>query len=90
MARGNAGGRLEEAMVLLVNNEASFLAHLAKSDERFALMDQRLEERFAAIDQRFARMEAELIEIKRILLRHEQMLPALPEAIRQKISFETH
>ena len=41
-----------------------------------------------AVNERFARIESELGEIKSILLRHEQVLQALPEAIRQKIGFE--
>ena len=35
-----------------------------------------------------ARIESELVTIKSILLHHEQMLEALPEAIRQKIGFK--
>jgi hypothetical protein len=38
-------------------------------------------ERFARIEERFAAIEA-------ILLRHEQLLQALPEAIREKIGFK--
>jgi predicted nuclease with TOPRIM domain len=60
----------------------------ARMDERFVQMDERMEERFARTDERFARIEAELETIKAILLRHEQMLEALPEAIRKKIGFK--
>ena len=42
----------------------------------------------AGSDERFARIEAELAEIRAILLRHEQMLQSLPEATRQRIGFE--
>lgn len=49
-----------------------------------------MDERFARSDERFARIETELAEIRAILLRHEQILQSLPEATRQKISFETH
>ena len=96
MVRRSSNGRLEEAMALLINNQASFIAHLARSDERFARADERFaradersDERFARADERFSRIEAELAEIKAILLRHEQMLQALPEAVRQRIGFET-
>ena len=44
--------------------------------------------RLTAVNERFARIESELGEIKSILLRHEQVLQALPDAIRQKIGFE--
>lgn len=103
--RQGGNGRLEEALAALIQNEAAFLAHLsrmderfaraderfAKMDERFAKMDERfakIDERFVQIDERFARIEAELEAIKAILLRHEQMLQNLPEAIRQKIGFK--
>lgn len=37
--------------------------------------------------QQFARINRELEEIKRILIRHEHALADLPEAIRQKVGF---
>lgn len=76
MARRSSNGRLEEALVTLISNQASFQAN-------FMALTARTEERFA-------RIEAELAEIRAILLRHEQMPQSLPEAIRQKIDFETH
>ena len=42
----------------------------------------------ARVDERFARIEAELTAIRTILLHHEQILEALPEAIRQKVGFK--
>jgi chromosome segregation ATPase len=95
-ATRNRNGRLEEAMAVLLNTQVAFLERLARSDERlarmderFARMDERLAERFAAIDERFARIDSELADIKAILLRHEQTLAALPDAIRDKIGFKT-
>ena len=38
--------------------------------------------------QRFARIERDLDIIKAMLLRHEEMLQKLPEAIRDKIGFK--
>ncbi|MBI4460707.1 MAG: hypothetical protein HY648_11705 [Acidobacteria bacterium] len=40
------------------------------------------------MDERFARIESELSEIKSILLHYQQILDALPEAIREKIGFK--
>ena len=71
MARGSSNGRLEEAMLLLINNQANFIAQLG------------------SVDKRFSRIESELAEIKMILLRHEQMLQSLPDAVRQKIGFKS-
>ncbi len=70
MAKKPSNNNLEQAMSLLIQNQAAFLSHLT------------------AVHERFARIESELGEIKSILLRHEQVLQTLPEAIRQKIGFE--
>ena len=45
---------LEQAMTLLIQNQAAFISQLGGMDERFARMD----ERFAQMDERFARIEA--------------------------------
>ena len=81
---------LEQAMILLIQNQVAFLSQITA-------MNERMDKRFAQIDERFMRIESELHEIKTILLqhgeilmKHEQMLQALPEAIRQKIGFEPH
>ena len=65
---------LEQAMALLIQNQANFVSQLAEINKRS--------------DERFARIEEDLHQIKAILLRHEQMLQALPEAIREKIGFK--
>jgi predicted Zn-ribbon and HTH transcriptional regulator len=65
---------LEQAMALLIQNQASFVSQLAEINKRS--------------DERFSRIEEDLQQIKAILLRHEQMLQVLPEAIREKIGFK--
>lgn len=62
---------LEEAIALLIHNQAAFVSNLNETN------------------QRFSRIENELAQIRAILLRHEQMLQNLPEAIREKIGFKT-
>jgi hypothetical protein len=62
---------LQEAVALLLNAQAN----LANAQASFM---SRADERFASIDRRLSHIEA-------ILLRHEQTLQALPEAIREKI-----
>jgi hypothetical protein len=78
MAKPRSNGNLlEEAIATLINTQASFQANF------LALQ--------ASMDARFARIEAELAElpkIRAILMRHEAILRALPETIRQKIGFE--
>jgi hypothetical protein len=65
---------LLQAQASLVGNQAIFQPNFT------ALSAQTAE--------RFARIEAELADIRAILLRHEQILQSLPEAIRQKIGYE--
>jgi predicted trehalose synthase len=81
MARRSSNGRLDEALASLISSQAAFQAN-------FIALTARMDERFARADERFARIEAELAEIRAILLRHEQILESLPEAIRQKIGFQ--
>jgi hypothetical protein len=59
----------------LIQNQASFLARISETDRRFVELERLNAERFAQIEKRFETNEA-------ILLRHEQLLHALPEAIR--------
>ena len=71
-------GNLEQAMALLVQSEAS----LVQNQASFLLQ-------LTQTHQRMARIEQDLDQIKAILLRHEQMLNDLPEAVRQKIGFKS-
>jgi hypothetical protein len=75
-------GRLEEALAILIQNQASFLARVSE-------MDRINSERFARIQEQFQRIEAILFEHSRILAEHGRLLAALPEAIRDKIGFRT-
>ncbi|MBI4266719.1 MAG: hypothetical protein HY657_20315 [Acidobacteria bacterium] len=85
MARKSNGreGTLDQAIALLVQsqaslvqNHASFLAQLTDTHQRLAKMEGDL-----------GRIERDLDQIKAILLRHEQMLSDLPEAVRQRIGY---
>ncbi|MBI4477424.1 MAG: hypothetical protein HY654_09640 [Acidobacteria bacterium] len=79
---------LEQAMALLLQNQAKFVAVELETSQRLGRMDER-----------FARIERDLDQIKAILnaLPHtieqmvndavEQMMSKLPEAVRQKIGF---
>lgn len=70
----NGNGRLEEAIAILIQNQASFVAQMAESNKRAAEMDR-------VNSDRFARIEALLVEYNRLLT-------ALPEAVREKIGFK--
>jgi len=77
-----AQAQLTQAQAELVQNQAKFVSELREMNERFARTE-------AESNARFARIERLLAEIKAILARHEQILQALPDAIRQKIGFES-
>ncbi len=77
MVSQRRNSQLAEAIALLINNQAQFLLAMSRMDERFSRMDER-----------FSHVESELADIKAILIRHEQMLQALPEAVRQKVGFK--
>jgi hypothetical protein len=79
---------IDQSMALLVQNNAAFLLQLAETNKRQAETDQLLARLQIENRERFERIEEEIRQIRLILLRHEQMLAALPEAIRQKIGFE--
>ena len=85
--RTAANVNLAQAIALLIHNQAAFLASqatfLAEQDETNKRLAQTKEES----DKRFARIEADLEEIKTVLRRHEQILSGLTDAIRQKIGF---
>ena len=76
------GNHLQEAMALLIRNQAAFVDQMARSDREFGewresrALQQQNDERFARIDGRFTGVEERLSRIETILVQ-------LPEAIRQ-------
>jgi len=72
---------LEEAMALLIQNQASFLSQMLE-------MNRVSSERFARIEERLGRLEQNMETILRVLSEHARIMQALPEAIRDKIGFK--
>lgn len=70
--------RLEEAMALLIQNQASFVAQLRVTDREIAELRR-------ATDEKFAQIVAILNEHGRILLR---LVDVLPEAVKDKIGIK--
>lgn len=77
MTTSGQNGHLAEAMALLFQNQVAFLAQLAEDHKRLSQNERDV-----------AEIKRDLEQIKAILLRHEQILNELPEAIRQKIGFK--
>ena len=90
-ARNN---HLEEAMALLIRNQAAFVEQIARNDqERLALKEwqhktevwqRKAEERFDKIEERLAGIEASLVELPKNLL--QIILDQIPK-IRKEIGF---
>ena len=70
-------GSLEQAMALLIQNQAAFMQNQTTFLTHFA--ETKLES---------LAIRKDLEQIKTILLRHEQTLNDLTEAIRQKIGYK--
>ena len=75
-ANGSKNG-LEQAMILLIQNQATFVSQINASNERFARIESEL-----------AEIKSILLRHEGILLKHEQKLDDLTEAIREKIGFK--
>lgn len=81
-------GRLEELIAIVLQtqatmqqNTAAMQAEMREFQKQFFEIQRRIDERFTRIDDRFARIEA-------ILLEHNRILMALPDAVRDKIGFK--
>jgi hypothetical protein len=77
----STNNRLEEAVATLINNQASFQSNLLAIQTEIREIEADRREIQRRNDEHFA-------EIIAILKHHEQMLQALPEAIREKIGFQ--
>ena len=73
----NGAGNLKSALAQLIQNQAQFVGQLAETNKRLGQSDEK-----------FGRIEKDLDLIKALLLRHEDTLKKLPEAIREKIGFK--
>jgi len=85
---GNGRDRLEEAMATLIQTQAAFLSRLAETDRAHVEYEGRHLEFQRETAERFARIEAKIAEIIRVLAEHGRLLERLPEAVRDKIGFQ--
>ena len=58
-----ANNHLEEAMALLISNQAAFVEQIARNDQERLALQIRTEEWQRKSDERFARIEAELLQL---------------------------
>jgi len=86
---------LEEAMALLIRNQAAYVEQIARNDqERLALKEwqrkteewqRKAEVRFDKIEQRLAKIEESLVQIPKTIL--QSLLEQLPKAVKKEIGF---
>jgi len=69
-------------MAMLIQNQATFLGRLAEAERMSS-------ERFARIEADMAAILRVLSEHGRILAEHSRLIERLPEAVREKIGFKT-
>ena len=87
-AEPNGRDRLEEAMALLIQNQAAFVGRLAETDRQHLQFEREAAERFARIEAQMAEIIRVLNEHGRLLAEHSRLLERLPEAVREKIGFK--
>jgi hypothetical protein len=71
---GEATRQLEVAMATMIQTQATFMSQTAEYRRESA--------------QRFARIEAQIAEIIRVLNEHGRILEGLPEAVREKVGLK--
>ena len=78
----NGHDRLEEAMAMLIQNQAGFLGRLADVERSSA-------ERFGRIETEMRTIQHDMAAVLRVLTEHSRLLERLPEAVRDKIGFKS-
>jgi hypothetical protein len=87
LARNN---HLEEAMALLIRNQAGFVEQIARNDqERLALKEwqQKTETRLEKIEVRLVELSTVIEHLPKIIVR--DVLDKLPKAVKKEIGFKS-
>jgi hypothetical protein len=98
--RPTANNHLQEAMALLIRNQAAFVEQIARNDQKRLrlqrISDERQvgieewqrksDQRFDRIEERLARVEADLLKLPKTIV--QTILDQLPR-IRKEIGFKT-
>ena len=89
-----SNNHLEEAMALLILNQAAFVEQIARNDqERLALQrtsedwQRKSDARFEKIEERLMKIEASLVQLPKTILR--TLLEQLPKAVKKEIGFKS-
>jgi len=89
--RTQRNGSLAQAMTLLIQNQAAFVAQIGENQRKY----ERLEARLARVERGLEEIKAVLVHQQQVLEEHSralkelpEILARLPEAVRQKIGFK--
>jgi len=82
--RSSANNHLQEAMALLIRNQAAFVEQIARHDQERLALQRRTEDRQKKSEERFERIEAELRELPQKII--QAVLDQLPR-IKKEIGF---
>ena len=81
-----ANNHLQEAMALLIRNQAAFVEQISRTDQERLALQRETEEWRRKSDERFARIEARLDELPKQIV--QAVLDQLPR-IKKEIGFKT-
>ena len=70
----NGKNRLEEAMAMLIQNQASFLGRMAESDRRLSEIEQATSERIGRIEKDVLMLDMRCIENESVLVEQLEQL----------------
>jgi seryl-tRNA synthetase len=84
--RASANNHLQEAMALLIRNQAAFVEQIARNDQERLALQRRTEDWQKESDARFARIEAQLVELPKKIV--QTVLDQLPR-IKKEIGFKS-
>jgi len=81
----NSNNHLEEAMALLISNQAAFVEQIARTDRDRTAQKQEFEEFRRETRERLSRIEAALVQLPKEI---KKDLLQLPKAIKKEIGFK--
>lgn len=84
----NGHTKLEDAIATLIQTQAAFVAQRSESEHHRLEFERRHLQYERETAERFARIEAQMAEIIRVLNEHGRILEHLTEAVREKIGFK--
>ena len=87
--RPAANNHLQEAMALLIRNQAAFVEQIARNDQERLTLQRKSDERQVRIEEWQRKSDERFDRIEQRLSRVETILVQLPKAIKKEIGFKS-